>query len=116
MMTESGARYPFIIMNMDISNKNGTHWQSFPNVHPKKDIFLFDSFNFEGFKEFVPQNNQKVLNKILYCIEKLHKKDNKITLMSLKFFMREYEKIKNKTRLSETATNLLHLMNEYGKK
>ena len=26
MMTESGARYLFIIMNADRSNKNGTHW------------------------------------------------------------------------------------------
>ena len=30
--------------------------------------------------------------------------------------MREYEKIKNKNRLSETAIDLLHLMNKYGKK
>ena len=30
--------------------------------------------------------------------------------------MREYEKIKNMKRLSETTTDLLHLMNEYAKK
>ena len=88
----------------------------FPDLHPKKKIFLFDSFNFEGIKEFVPQNDQKVLNIILYGIQKLHKKDNKITLMTLTFFIREYEKIKNKNRLSETTTDLLHLMKEYGKK
>ena len=88
----------------------------FPDLHQKKKIFLFDSFNFEGIKEFVPQNDQKVLNIILYGIQKLHKKDNKITLMTLTFFIREYEKIKNKNRLSETTTDLLHLMKEYGKK
>ena len=82
----------------------------------KKKIFLFDSFNFEGIKEFVPQNDQKVLNKILYGIQKLQKKDNKIILMTLTFFIREYENIKNKNRLSETTTDLLHLMKEYGKK
>ena len=30
--------------------------------------------------------------------------------------MKKYEKIKNMSRVSETPTNLLHLMNEYGKK
>ena len=30
--------------------------------------------------------------------------------------MKEYEKIKNMNRVSETPTNLLHLMYEYGKK
>ena len=30
--------------------------------------------------------------------------------------MKEYEKIKNLNKLSETTTDLLHLMNKYGKK
>ena len=49
MMTESGVRYPFITMNTDRSNKNGTHWWSFLDLHPKKEIFLFNSFGF-GFE------------------------------------------------------------------
>ena len=53
MMTESGAQHPFIIMNTDRSDKKGTHWWSFPDLHPKKEIFLFDSFGFEGFEEFI---------------------------------------------------------------
>ena len=116
MMTESGARYPFIIINTDRRDKNGTHWWSFLNLHPKKEIFLFDSFGFEGFKEFILQNDQKVHNKILYGFGKFNKKDNKITLIALKFSMREYEKIKHKNRLSETTIDLLHLKNEYEKK
>ena len=48
-MTESGARYPFIIMITDRSNKNGTHWWGFLGLHSKKEIFLFDSFGF-GFE------------------------------------------------------------------
>ena len=55
-------------------------------------------------------------NKILYGIGKFNKKDNKITLIALKFSMREYEKIKHKNRLSETTIDLLHLKNEYEKK
>ena len=49
-MTETGAGSTFIIMNTDHSYKKGTHWWSFLDLHPKKEIFLFDSFGFEGFK------------------------------------------------------------------
>ena len=101
-MTESGARYPFIIMNTVRSNRNGTRWWSFLDLHPTK--------------EFVFQNDLKVLNKILYGIAKFNKKDNKITLITLKFSMPEYENTKNKNRLRETTIDLLHLMNEYRKK
>ena len=115
MMAESGAQYPFIIMNTDRSDKKDTHWCSFLDLHPKKEIFLFNSFSFEGFKEFILKDDQKVLNKVLYCIEKFNKRDNKITLITLKLSMQEYEEIKNMNRLSGTTIGLLDLMNEYGK-
>ena len=67
-------------MKTDRSDKKGTHYWSFLDLHPKKVIFLFDSFGFEGFKEFILQDDQKVLYKIFYGIEKFHKKDYKITL------------------------------------
>ena len=38
MMIEKN-RYPFIIMNTDRSNKNGTHWWSFLDLHKKKKFF-----------------------------------------------------------------------------
>ena len=115
MLIDSGAQNPFILMNTDRNDKKGMHWWSFLDLHPKKEIFLFDSFSFEGFKEFILQDDQKVLNKILRGIEKFNKKDNRITLITLRFSMKEYEKIKNMTNLSETKSDLLHLMNEYGK-
>ena len=31
---------------------------------------MFDSFVFEGFKEFVIQNDQKIIKKIFYGVEK----------------------------------------------
>ena len=73
MMIEKN-RYPFIMMNTDRSNKNGTHWWSFLDLHERKEIFLFDSFGFEGFKEFIIDNDRNILNKILFGIEKLKKK------------------------------------------
>ena len=60
-------------MNTDRSNKKGTHWWSFLNLHPRKEIFLFDSFGFEGFKEFIIKDDRKALNKILFGIKKTKK-------------------------------------------
>ena len=115
MMTETGARYPFIVMNTDRSDKKGTHWWSFLDLHPKKEIFLFDSFGFEGFKEFLLQDDRKTLNKIFYKIKKFEKNDKKVTIIMLIFSMIEYEKIKYANKLSTTTQDLLHLMNEFGK-
>ena len=79
-------------MNADQSDKNvcigGVSWIYIQ----KKDIFLYDSFDFEGFKEFILNNDRNILNKILCGIEKFDKKDNRITLITLKFSMLEYEK------------------------
>ena len=113
-MTESGAVNLFIIMNTDRSDKKGTY--CFLDLHTKKEVFLFNSFGFQGFKEFILQDDQKILNKVLYGIEKVNEKDNKVTLITLKFSMQEYEKIKNKNRLSETTIDLLDLMYKFGKK
>ena len=114
MMTESGAVNLFIIMNTDRSDKKGTY--CFLDLHTKKEVFLFNSFGFQGFKEFILQDDQKILNKVLHGIEKVNEKDNKVTLITLKFSMQEYEKIKNKNRLSETTIDLLDLMYKFGKK
>ena len=43
MISESIPKYPFVIMNTDRSDKKGTNWYSFFDVHPKKEIFTFDS-------------------------------------------------------------------------
>ena len=53
ILIESGASYPFVIMNADRAGKKRTHWWSFLGLHPKKEIFFFNSFGFTGFKEFI---------------------------------------------------------------
>ena len=107
-------RYPFIIMNTDQSSKNSTHWWSFLDLHPRKNFFLFDSFWIDRFKEFIINNDRKTHNKILFGIEKFFKKDNKVTVVTLKFSMREYEKIRNGHRLTTATQDLLHLMYKFG--
>ena len=88
----------------------------FPQFASKKEIFMFESFHFKGFKEFVIQDDQKIINKIFYGVEKLDKKGYKITLVILRFSIPEYKKLKNFNKLSETTVDLLHLINGYGKK
>ena len=115
MMNEKSTWYLFIIKNTDRSDRKGTHWWSFLDLHPKKEIFLFDSFGFDGFKEFLLQDDKKTLNKILYGIKGFKKRDSKITVITLTFSMEEYKKIKTVNRLSETTQDILHLINEFGK-
>ena len=102
-------------MNTDRSDRAGTHWWSFLDLHQKKEIFLFDSFGFEGFKKFIIDNDKKVLNKVLFGLNKFQKSDRKITLILIKFSMSEYEKIKDTKQLKTTTQDLLHLMYEFGK-
>ena len=61
------------------------------------------------------QDDRKLLNKILFGIKKFKRKDSKATLITLKFSMGEYKKIRNGNRLSTTTIDLLHLMYQYGK-
>ena len=115
MILEKKKIYPFIIMNTDRSNESGTHWWSFLDLHPKKEIFLFDSYGFTGFQKFLIDNDRNTLNKIFFGIEKFKKKDKKINLITLKFSITEYEKIKTEYTLRGTTQDLLHLIYEYGR-
>ena len=102
-------------MNTDRSDRDGTHWWSFFDLHPKKEIFLFDSFGFTGLKKFIIDNDEKLINKVLFNLKKFGKNDRKITLISLTFSMGQYEKIKDLNELRTTTQDLLHLMYEFGK-
>ena len=51
-------------------------------------FFFFDSFGIEELKNFMIQNDEKVIQKILSGIEKLTRSDNKITLVNIKFSMK----------------------------
>ena len=71
-------------MNTDKGNKKGTQWQN---------IFLFHSFGFIASKEFIVDNDCKIIDDIIYGLKIFNKKDSKITLVSLTFFAEVYEKL-----------------------
>ena len=89
-------QYPFLIVNIDRFDKKGTHWWRFLDIHPKKEVFLFDSFLFSGLKEFFIQDDRKIINMLMYNLKKFNKTSNKIILISIKFSMSEFEKTEKK--------------------
>ena len=52
IIKKRNGKYHFAIFNTDELNKPGTHWWSFMEIHPKKNLLLFDSLGLEGFKFF----------------------------------------------------------------
>ena len=114
IIKERRAKYPFAIFNTDRKNKPGTHWWSFLGIHPRKDFLLFDSFGFAGFKQIIVDNDESIINKMLFNLEKFNKKD----LESLIFSIESYNKIKETSRLENlinTAEDFFHLLSEFAK-
>lgn len=53
---------------------------------------------------------------LFYVVDEFDKKNNRIFLVTLNFSIPEYKKLKYFDKLNGTVVNLLHLINEYGKK
>ena len=60
IMKQKRAKYQFTIFNTDRENKPGMHWWSFLDIYLQKDLLLFDSFGFVGFKLFIIDNDSAV--------------------------------------------------------
>ena len=60
---------------------------------------------------------KKLVDKMLFDLKKLNKKDNKINLISLKFSVENYYKTSKelKSRLTTTTIDLLHIINGFAK-
>ena len=67
-----------MLMNTDRSGKKGTHWWSFLEIYSKEQTFLFDSYGFIGLREFIIDNDRKVIDKFFYGLEGINKKDKKL--------------------------------------
>ena len=113
----SGKKYPFIISNANRSDENGTHWLSTLNISPKSEILLFDSFGIIGMKRFIAQDDKKIVTKVLKGLELADRKDNKLTIIKLKFSMGGYDRLIEKEihELSETAQDFFHLIHSFGR-
>ena len=114
LVKEKSALYPFMIMNTDRSGQKGTHWWSFLEVSSKEEIFLFDSFGFIGLKEFIIDNDRKLIDKFFYGLEKINKKDKRINLTYVQFDLESFKRI-NRRYLTSTAQDFFRTLNEFAK-
>ena len=118
VINERNTKYQFAIFKTDRNNKAVTQWWSFLDIHPKRNLFLFDNFGFTGFKTFIIDNDLNIIDKLLYNVTKLDKNDEKINLINLKFLEYEYDRIKRKgylSKLTDTTKNLFHLLSGFSK-
>ena len=51
-------------MNIEKASEEGEQWWIFSDLDPPKQLFLFNSFVFTGFKDFITQDDRKVINEI----------------------------------------------------
>ena len=114
---EKHCCYPFTISNTGKANKPGTHWWSFLNIYPKTQLLLFGSEGFQGLKYFIVDNDYLTINKFLYNLEKSNKKDNNLSLASLKFPIETYHNLKEReiSNLTDTAKDFFPLLAEFVK-
>ena len=61
-------------------------------------------------------DNKKIVNRIIYDLKKFNVPDNKLTLVTIRFSIEEYEKIKRNYDLSKTTVDVMHLINSFGKR
>ena len=70
----------FLIAKTGSSDKDVTHWWSILSIEAKTDLFFFffDSLGIDGLKNFIIQDHELVIQKILFGIEKMTRTDSKI--------------------------------------
>ena len=88
------------------------------DIHPKNNLFLFDLFGIEGFKFFIVNNNQKIINELLHNFKKCDSKSRqKWKLCTMKFCVETWQKMSQKTKdqLTDTAQNFFDLLEQFAK-
>ena len=76
IMKQKRAKYQFTIFNTDRENKPETHWWSFLDIYQKKDLLLFDSFGFVGFKQFIIDDDSTIIDEMLFNLKKTKHKQS----------------------------------------
>ena len=110
-----GKKYPFLIVNTDRSDKQGTHWWSILDINGKKYFLLFDSFGIKGLKNFIVKDNEKIVAKVLKGVENLKEGKEEINLVNVNFVKNSHSKLSQgeKAVLSETRTDVLHFLESF---
>ena len=83
-------------------------------IHQRKNLLLCDSLGLEGLKFFIVENNENIIDELLYDFKKCKITNQKITLCTMKVSTNNWEKLVHtkKGQLTDTAQNFFHLLNE----
>ena len=73
IIIKGNGKYPFAIFDTGKHNKAGMHWWSFMDIHPKKNLLLFDSLGLISFKNFIVDNDEKIIDELLYNFKKMQR-------------------------------------------
>ena len=106
IIKQRNSKYPFAIFNTSKENEPVKHWWSFLDIQPKNNLSLFDSFGLDGFKVFVVNNDEAIINDLLYNLKKCESKSShKLKLCTMKFCVMSWQKMSHtkKSQLTETA-------------
>ena len=74
IIKQRNSKYPFVIFNTSKENEPGKHWWNFLVIQPKNNLFLFESLGIDGFKLFVVNNDETIINDLLYNFKKCESK------------------------------------------
>ena len=112
-----GKKYLFIISYTDRSNKSGIHWWSILNISLRSDLLLFESFGRSGIKRFIVTDDKTIVVKVPKGLKLTDRKDDKLTLIKLKFSMNGYKNLTQKEifNLSSTVHDFFYLIYSFGK-
>ena len=90
----------------------------FEDFTKEQTFIFFDSFGISGMKRFIVTNDKKIVGKILKELELADRKDDKLTLIKLKFSMNAYKNLAEKEifNLSSPAQDFFHLIYSFDKK
>ena len=77
-----------------------------------------DSFGVDALKNFIIQDDKKVIKKILFGADQVKRIDDKITLVNTKFNLNACKNLSKKERdaLSDATTNCFHFFQAFGNK
>ena len=77
---------------------------------------MFDSLGLDGLKIVVVNNQETVINELLYDFKRCESQsNNNLTLCLMKFCVKTWRKMSQKTKsqLTETAQNFFHLLKQF---
>ena len=88
-------------------------------IHPIKSLLLFDSLGLGGFKFFIVDNDETVIDEILYNFKKckVSLPNQKLMLCTMKFSSDTWKKLvyAEKEQLTDVAQKLFGLLTEFPK-